>query len=333
MNVGTALAETVLAAAIVVLLWYLSSWAQAADQRVLRVTMQLDPLAREQIRSVVFSGYADGLALRNRSFDTVYSARQNYVPLGGNGAGGVSGGSDFSYSFWCTVRNPTAIAESPVPVTLFSKGDPRVYTTWDMSDVSASSKRAELVKCPLVRLEANRKGIRGTLDVVIQLNMSEDPHAEVVVSGNPSDDPTSRDNLMSLITGNWSLWTLSVTDYVDEDKRIVGTAVNFYINDVLVKSTEFPGQTPIQNIGDLNLFPPQVLPGTGVVRRFPSDEALGSLFVADMLFTTPSMTLADIQKRLTEGVPNTVAVVSAARPTDIATLALGATNVLNLSNT
>ena len=325
-----------LAVALVALLWYLSSLAQASDQRVMRVSMQLDPLSRQALKSTIFEGYADGLSLRNRVFDTVYSMRANYLPLGGNGAGGVSGGSNFSYSFWAVIKNPMAIAQSKVPLTLLLKGDAREYSTWALGNVIDTSQGMVatedtdvLVKCPLIKLQGND---RNTLDVVIDLNMSDDLNARVTVSGNPSDDPTMRDNIMSLAVGSWSLWTLCVTDHVDENKRIVGTVVNFYMNDLLLHTHVFPGKTPIPNIDDLRLFPPVIAPGTGNVGRYPSDEALGSIFLADLVFTSPSMALADIQARVALGVPNKVAVISGSRPADTTMVSFTGANIVNMAN-
>lgn len=320
---------------IVAILWYLARGAEISDKRSIRISTQIESLNKTSLKTDITTGYSDGSGLRNRAFDTIYSARANYVNLGSDGAGSISGGTNFSYSFWALLRDPNKIDRGGMTILL--KGDQRQYTWWSRVALqhasSANTGRVSttdiMIKAPQISLVGNSNG---TCDIVFSTNTTESIDASMVITGTPSQDPTLRYNVMSLIIGNWSLWTFSVTDYTDDDGNH-GCQMSFYINDLLVKQQVLLRQTVRANLGDLILFP--ALINANNAYKYPTDDSLRAMYIGDLQFSSPALSFPDIQARVVTGVTNQVATVSTSSTNvDINNkLVLSSANIVNYSNT
>jgi hypothetical protein len=97
-----------------------------------------------------------------------------------------------------------------------------------------------------------------------------------------------------------------------------------------VHSQAFPEQTIRPNLGDLILFPATI--SAGNVMRFPSDEALANVHIADMVFSTRPFQLSDIRARLTAGISNRQAAIASTRPVQTNVLNLTGHNIVNTAN-
>ena len=324
-DVGSWIIEVIVACVIVVLLYLLSNWAAAADQRTIKVVVSPNDFGTS-IRTNIVDGYVGGSLLRNKVFDTVYASRPNYIFLGGDGQGSASGGSDFSYSFWAIVKDVNALMKS-VPVIVLLKGDSKLYSTYSPSlNGNLTASNGITIKSPLIQLQSNSSGTG--FDIVFACNMMNQIDASLLISGNPADDPTLRNNVMSLTVGRWSLWTFNVSTYSDDSGRRVGTVLQYFINDVLITSKAFPDDVPRPNYGDLMLFPPVVTQGGP---QYPSDAALSAIMVSDIVFTSPAMTATDMQARVAKGVSSKPAAIVTQTTTNV--LNLSVENVLNFANT
>lgn len=316
-------------------LWNASIWTEQADKRVVAASIYADPMSFQlnNVNSPVFQGYADGMSLRNKKFDTINDSKSNYRDFGGGGKGGTSGGSTFSYSFWALVRDPMAIYEYPMKSTLFVKGNPTRYKTFSEQPDPQNKSRSRvivtdevLVKSPMVSVY--RKD--DMLNIVVDVNTTKDLHTSVIINGNSSDDATMRYNIMSLVIGRWTLWTLT---FEDTPK---GCAVSFFINDMPIHSQLLPSQAVLPNQGDLVLFPdiPQTL---NAYLSSPSPAGgdadwRHSMFLADMNFANYAYSRPDINERLAAGVTPTFAAVmdSAVLPDSV--LKLSVVNRVDMGN-
>lgn len=288
------LPQVAIGAASVWFLWTLAAWAERMDRRAVTATVLTRnadmSLAATRKLATVFSGYADGVSLGDKRLDTITSSRGNYVDLGGDGRGSPSGGSNFSYSFWLLVRDPSQLPAAPMrKCVLFVKGDSKAYETFKTSSGHASVNspplvtKDVLVKSPMVSLLRENDG---KLSVAIDLNTTKQLHASVVAK---------RHETMALTVGQWTLWTVTV-----EDSRVDnGCLVKFYVSDSLLHSEVLDDQSALQNQGDVHLFPtiPQF---TG--DKIEADSWRAGVFMADLQYANFPFEVADIREKMRAGV-------------------------------
>lgn len=322
---------------LIYFLWGLSSYVEIMDKRVLSASMYADPMSFDgmRVQTTVFEGYADGMSLRGKKFDTISNQKSNYRDFGGGGNGGTSGGSTFTYSFWALVRDPMAIFEYPAKCPLFVKGDPKRYKTFTEQEDTQDRSRSRvivteevLVKSPMFSIY--RKG--DILHLVVDVNTTKDLHSTVVINGRNSEDSTMRYNVMSLVIGRWTLWTLSVQDTPK------GCVVTFFVNDMPIHSQTLSGHTVLPNQGDIVLFPDMsnqpsntLLSGWSSAPS-PNGEWRNTFFMADLQFSNFAHTQADINERLSAGVSQTFATIQDSAVLPDSVMKLSVVNRIDMGN-
>lgn len=247
------------------------------------------PVARQEV--VVVDGWVTGGIGADRAWNTVAPASPAYAPL--RPSYNRSGGAQFSYSFWMRLEadaDPAAYAGRDILL----RGDPTHYeyqrTVLPPPGLGPSAaagapetRTGPLAKCPRVRFGD------GLGELVVEFNTLTDPDEALAVEPTPGDDDTVRRNLLRMVAGRWTLYTVSFEDAVSSSTGFEsGVRVRLYVNDTLY-ATHWARGALRQNPGDLVLLPTP-----------PGGAPLDKMRVGDLRYfnyAVPDDVVADLFRR------------------------------------
>lgn len=266
---GVMIAVQVVAALIITIILYIITLVVLnIDSIVVNNSVKVKPKQHTRI----INGYAPGSYLAKKSYNTINPLTDNFKKIGKSI--NTQGGAQFTYQFWIKIEDHNDDLFKDLIILL--KGENRKYkmvqyhekTTEDNPNNYTRVNTFDpeyLINCPLIKFGKN------TRELQVYFNTSKGPvqildgkalAPNVTISMNPSDDLSSRRNIMSLMPLNWTLFT-----FVFEENFSTaigaenGIRFTFYFNDVpyqINKASENPffNQNMLkQNDGNLHIFP------------------------------------------------------------------------------
>jgi hypothetical protein len=232
---------------------------------------------------LIVDGMIDSSFAQKSSYNTVIPFAPNYMPI--KPSVNRKGGAQFTYSFWIFSGNPAAVVDR----CIFIKGDPKEYTmertatnpSWVKTGQSVSVKtKARAVYCPMVCFGSKPQ------EFSIWFNRLDDVHTRMDVIRVVSDQTTTRQNLLSMFTGQWVCVSIVFEDNMPINDFENGIQVRFFVNDVLYQTSRFSGALK-QNHGDLVLF--------------PDDAILPSVKISDLEYYNYAASNAMIAAKVAKG--------------------------------
>lgn len=200
-------------------------------------------------KTMIIDGVLDPTV--EQKFNTITPHANRYIPL--NPSVNIRGGAQFTYMFWIQVLDKSAVAGKPI----FMKGDTKAYdyTIDELRKVNGQimtkqSKRTSdlAVFCPMLSFGNDSD------EFSIKFNSFNNMHEELYIAKYRYDDSAYRQNLPSMMAGQWFMITVIFEDNMPINDFENGLSVKFYLNDVLYQSATFPTAMK-QNKGDLYIFP------------------------------------------------------------------------------
>jgi hypothetical protein len=226
------------------------------------------PEPEKKVSIPLMKGYVDMASFARKQFNTQNMFAKNFknVPKSVN----IMGGSQFTYSMWIRMNDPSATNVSNK--TLFLRGDVKEYPYKVVKNGAETAKTERLIKCPSIKF-GNTSG-----DLIVDFNTTTNISETFTVSKESTADEAIRHNVFSLLPGKWVLLT-----FVFEDNKVVqehesGIEVKFYVNDVLYQSQRFKGSLRINN-GNIHMLPDGGISGAYLAEFTYHNYALGPLDV------------------------------------------------------
>ena len=272
---------------IVYIIYVLAVSAMKSDKLV--IDEQYDMALKRMV--VITDGYIESTLLDNK-INTSVPFADTYLPI--IPSINIKGGSQFTYSFWVNVGD---IAEAKGK-TLFVKGDKEFrnyYLTEKKYDVNSQSmvdKHSQIINGRVAMCPAVSFGNSATeVGFVVKFNTLHNMNETLEVKSMKAANNIYRNNLLSLVSGQWFMITIVFQDNVPVGDFENGLSVKFYVNDVLYQQGQYSSALK-QNHGDFIMFPDTSFKGTRMSGLTYYNYALGDADIRNLAgkgaVTTPS---------------------------------------------
>ena len=192
-------------------------------------------IVKEKEITLLVDGFAGPSLLKDYRFNTVNPYVENFKRI----AKSVNrmGGASFTYQFWLRVDEPDdALFNNRI---IFVKGDNRQYQVGYYKKVEHAEEdnnsyviantlqKGYHINCPMISFGSSYR------DIVVAFNTTNDIRTQIRINMNPTDDPSSRKNLLSMLPMRWMLMTFIFEDNVSLTNSFEnGIKFSFYANDI-----------------------------------------------------------------------------------------------------